>query len=240
MKDMIGEMFKRGIHFGYSRSRRHPSVTPYIFGFKNRTAIVDLEKTVTLLESAKAFVRELGRSGHKIVFVGSKPEAREAVIKGALAINMPYVAERWIGGTFTNFGQIKTRIAKLKELTEAKREGKLPGETKRERAHSDHELSGLDRYFGSLQTLDALPKAIFVIDPGHEEIAVAEATVVGVPVVAVAGVDCNIKGIAYPIVGNDAQLAGIQFFVDQIVAAYKEGQTLGPVEVPVPFAVPTN
>src|SRR3989344_1978308 len=188
MQDTIGVMFKKGIHFGYSRSRRHPSVTPYIFGFKNRTAIVDLEKTLILLESARVFVRELGRNGQKIVFVGSKPEAREALVKGAQSLNQPYVAERWIGGTFTNFGEIKKRIARLKELTEAKLEGKLPGETKRERAHSEKELFSLSRYFGSLLTLDTLPKAIFVVDSGHEEIAVAEAKAMRIPVIALVGV----------------------------------------------------
>ena len=130
---IIEEMFKAGAHFGYSKSRRHPTVSSYIFGIKNRAEIFDLTKTADLLQNVLNFVASLAKDGRQILFVGGKNEARDLIKKAAVSIDMPYVAGRWIGGTFTNFSEIKKRISKLEELTKQREKGELSKYTKKER-----------------------------------------------------------------------------------------------------------
>jgi small subunit ribosomal protein S2 len=216
----IENMFKAGAHFGFSKTRRHPTVTPYIFGVKNKVEIFDLEKTEVLLEKAKAFVESLAKEGKSILFVGGKSEARNAVKTGALSINMPYVDGRWIGGTLTNFMQIRKRVEKLERLTSEKEKGELAKYTKKERLLIDREIANLERFFTGIVSMKDLPKAIFVVDPKKEVTAVKEAKDMGIPVIALAGSDCNIKGLDFPIVGNDSSQTSVQFFVHEITKAY--------------------
>ena len=216
-------MFTVGAHFAFSRSRRHPSLAPYIFGVKNRVEIFDLEKTSGLLEKAKDYVRNLGKEGKQILFVGGKNEARDVVKQGAISIDMPHVSGRWIGGSLTNFSEIRGRVDKLLDLTGKREKGELSKYTKKERLLIDRVILNLERFFSGLVNMRELPKALFVIDPKHELTAVAEAKKVGIPVVALLGSDCNLKIIDYPIPGNDASIGSIGFFIDQIVWAYKEG-----------------
>ena len=185
----IENMFKAGAHFGFSKTRRHPTVTPYIFGVKNKVEIFDLEKTEVLLEKAKAFVESLAKEGKSILFVGGKSEARNAVKTGALSINMPYVDGRWIGGTLTNFMQIRKRVEKLERLTSEKEKGELAKYTKKERLLIDREIANLERFFTGIVSMKDLPKAIFVVDPKKEVTAVKEAKdmVDGAPVDVKAG-----------------------------------------------------
>lgn len=216
----IENMFKAGAHFGFSKTRRHPTVTPYIFGVKNKVEIFDLEKTEVLVEKAKAFVESLAKEGKSILFVGGKSEARNAVKTGALSINMPYVDGRWIGGTLTNFMQIRKRVEKLERLTSEKEKGELAKYTKKERLLIDREIANLERFFTGIVSMKDLPKAVFVIDPKKEVTAVKEAQDMGIPVIALAGSDCNIKGLDYPMVGNDSSQTSVQFFVHEITKAY--------------------
>jgi small subunit ribosomal protein S2 len=216
----IENMFKAGAHFGFSKTRRHPTVTPYIFGVKNKVEIFDLEKTGILLEKAKAFVESLAKEGKSILFVGGKSEARNAVKSGALSINMPYVDGRWIGGTLTNFMQIRKRVEKLERLTSEKEKGELAKYTKKERLLIDREIANLERFFTGIVSMKDLPKAVFVVDPKKEITAVKEAQDMGIPVIALAGSDCNIKGLDFPIVGNDSSQTSVQFFVHEITKAY--------------------
>jgi small subunit ribosomal protein S2 len=222
-KPLIEAMFKAGSHFGYGKSRRHPSAVPYIFGAKNRVEIFDLEKTSKALERAKAFLTSIAATGKQIVLVGGKSESRDAVLKAAQSLNMPYVAGRWIGGTFTNFGEIRRRIEKMEMLTAQREKGELGKYTKKERLLIDREIAKLEQFFSGLTLMKELPKAIFVIDPKRENIAVTEAQKVGIPVVALAGSDCNLKEVDYAIPGNDASLSSITFFVNQIADAIREG-----------------
>lgn len=224
----IESMFKAGVHFGFSRSRRHPSVKPYIFGIKNRVEIFDLEKTSVELEKAKEFVKKLASEGKQILFVGGKNEARGAIKKGAMEINMPFVAGRWIGGTFTNFAEIKKRLAKYEDMTAKKEKGEFSKYTKKERLLLDREISNLEIYFGGITGMKdkEMPKAMFVVDPGRESIAVAEAHKVKVPVIALANSDCDIKTVEYPIPGNDSALTSIDYVVSEIVKSYKEGKAI--------------
>ena len=220
---LIEALFKAGAHFGYSKSRRHPTIAPYIFGVKNHVEIFDLEKTKTLLSKAKDFVKGLGAQGKTLLFVGGKSEARVAIKNGAESIGMPYVAGRWIGGSFTNFANIRGRVDRMETLVKQREKGELTKYTKKERLLIDKEIEDLKRFFLGLAPMKELPAAIFVIDAKHERIAVAEARKTGIPVVGLLGSDCNFKDVTYPIVGNDSSIASITFFVDEIVKAYEEG-----------------
>ncbi len=224
----IEQMFEAGAHFGYSKTKRHPSVKKYIFGSKNRVEIFDLEKTAEALEEAKDFVKDLASNGKQILLVSGKGEAKEAVKKGAQAIGMPYVAGRWIGGTITNSTEINKRVARFQKLSDDKEKGLLGKYTKKERLLIDREIEKLDTKFSGLTALKGMPGAIFVIDPKHEEIAVSEAVQKGIPVIALANSDCNIADIKYPIPANDSSKLSIQFFVEKIVNAYEEGRSMAP------------
>ncbi len=216
----VENMFKAGAHFAFSKTRRHPTVAPYIFGVKNKVEIFDLEKTSELLEKAKTFVESLAKEGKTILFVGGKSEARNAVKSGALSINMPYVDGRWIGGTLTNFMQIRKRVEKLEKLTSEREKGELAKYTKKERLMIDREIANLERFFTGIVSMKDLPKALFVVDPKKEKTAVKEAQDMGIPVIALAGSDCNIKGLDFAVVGNDSSQTSVNFFVQEIVKAY--------------------
>ncbi len=220
----IESMFKAGAHYGFPKSRRHPSTAPFIFGVKNKVEIFDLEKTSEMLEKAKAFVASIAKEGKQILFVGGKNEAREAVKSGAGVIGMPVVPGRWIGGSLSNFPEIRKRIEKLERLTLEREKGELTKYTKKERLLIDREIVNLERFFGGLVVMKEKPAALFVIDPKREKIAVKEAADLNVPVIALLGTDCNLNEVQYPIPGNDASQTSVKFFVDQIVAAYKSGK----------------
>ncbi len=217
---MIDNMFKAGAHFAFSRTRRHPTITPYIFGVKNKVEIFDLEKTSELLAKAKDFVASLAKEGKSILFVGGKSEARNAIKNAALSTNMPYVDGRWIGGTLTNFVQIRKRVEKLERLNSEKEKGELTKYTKKERLLIDREIANLERFFSGVVTMKDLPKALFVVDPKKEKTAIKEAKDMGITVIALLGSDCNIKEVDYPIVGNDSSQMSVQFFTKEISKAY--------------------
>lgn len=221
---LIKQLFGVGAHFGYSKSRSHPAMRNFIYGFKNRDAVIDLEQTVAQLELAKEFISGLAAAGKEMLLVGNKNEARGIVARAAESLGLPYVASRWLGGTFTNWPQIKSRIDRMHDLKAQKDKGELAVYTKKERLLFDREITRLERYLLSLSNLAKLPAAVVVIDPRQEAIVVAEARRVGVPVVALAGSDCDLAGVAYPVVANDANVKSIQFFIDQIVSAYQAGQ----------------
>lgn len=224
VNDVLDAMFQAGAHFGYTKSRRNASVANYIFGSKNKTDIIDLEKTAELLEKAKAFVTEIAKTGKQILFVGGKSEAKNFIKDGAMSIDMPYVSGRWIGGTLTNTVEIKKRVAKFEDLEKQKEKGELSKYTKRERMLIDKEIANLEEMFLGIVGMKELPKALFVIDPKKENIAIAEAKKMNIPVIALSNTDCDIKAIDYPIVGNDSSTSSISFFVSEIVKAYKAGK----------------
>jgi len=217
-------MFAAGAHFGYSRSRRHPSAKAFIFGTKNGIEIMDLEKTSVELEKAKAFVNTLAKGGKQILFVGTKSESKKVVEDGASSIDMPFVADRWVGGVLTNFPEIKKRVALLEDLRSKKEKGELAIYTKKERSLIDKDIERLERNFAGIVSMKETPAAMFVVDPRKESIAIKEAQHLGIPVVALASSDCNIKEIDFPIPGNDSSVSSVSFFVSQIVDAFKEGR----------------
>jgi small subunit ribosomal protein S2 len=222
----IQEMVKVGAHFGFLRSRRHPSFKSLICGVKNMTEVIDLEKTEEMLKKAEEFVTELARNKKIIMFVSSKSEAMGIVRTYAESINMPFVASRWIGGTLTNFVEIKKRIHRLADLVSKKEKGELLKYTKKERLMFDREIETLTEMFDGLKGVEKIPSAIFVVDAKKESIAVAEAKQTGVAIVSISSSDNDVKGVDYPIAANDASKASIEYFVSHIRDAYKKGTLL--------------
>ena len=224
--EKVRELFEAGAHLGFSRARRHPSVNQYIFGFKNRTAIVDLEKSLSSLEKAKELVKKIASEGKQILFVGSKNEAREAIRRAAESIDMPFVIGRWVGGTFSNANQIRSRINRMRDLIEKDKKGELSVYKKKERGMIAIELEKLQKNFANIDNMEKLPAVVFVVDPKEEKIAVDEANQVNIPVIALSGTDCDVRGIKYPVIANDASKATIDFFAKSLALAYAEGKAL--------------
>lgn len=223
-KSVVDALFSVGAHFGFVKSRRHPSAKPFIFGTKNNIEIFDLEKTSKELEKVLSFIEAQGKARALGLFVGGKSEAREAVEKAGRGLEMPYVAGRWIGGALTNFPEIKKRILRLEELTTQREKGELAKYTKKERLLIDREIAKLELYFGGLSQLKMLPKFVVVVDPKKEHIAVSEAKRMRIPVVALAGSDTNLHEVDYAIPGNDASRQSIGFVLNEMVKAYKRGK----------------
>ncbi len=224
--EKIERMFEAGMHFGYSKTRRHASVAPYIFGVKNQVEIINLEKTDELLTNALDFVSSLAKEGKQILFVGGKNEARGAVQLSAESAGMPFVAGRWIGGTLTNFSEIKKRLNKLESLTNQKEKGELSKYTKKERLMIDREIEKLEKFFSGLSGMKDMPKAVVVVDSKKEDIAVSEALTMKIPVIALCGTDCDITKINYPVVANDSAISSITFFANEISKAYQKNKVL--------------
>jgi small subunit ribosomal protein S2 len=221
-------MFEAGAHYGYGKQRRHPSVSSYIYATKNNSDIIDLEKTSLMLEEAMDFAKDLGSRNKTILFVGTKPEAREIIKNAALSLNMPYVDTRWIGGTLSNFIEIKKRIAELEKYNKESTDGGLDKYTKKERVVMAKKMEKLSKYYTGLLGLKKTPDALFIIDSKGEHIAATEARKSDVPVIALANSDSNINGIDFPIVGNDSGIPSIKFFTTSISNAYKAGQMSTP------------
>ncbi len=236
MSSLLKDLFERGAHYGFSRRRRHPSVNPYLYGFKNRSAVIDLEKSLVLMARAEAALKVMGEKRQTVIFVGSKPEARLAVAATAERLGLPYVTSRWIGGTLTNFPEIKRRLARLEELKKQLSTGGLEMYTKQERGRFQKELDRLERTFGTIADLKSLPTAIVVVDSEAEGIAVAEASTLNLPIVSLSGTDCDLRPMTYPVVGNDASTQTIEWFLSRLAMAYEAGIA---VAASTPAATPT-
>lgn len=219
----VQKMFEVGAHYAYTKSKRHSSAKPFIFGVKNDTEIFDLEKTYVALEEAKDFIKKVltAKAGNQILFVGAKSEARRIVRDIAEAIDAPVVFNRWVGGTLTNFETIKKRVDRLKKLLDEKEKGELAKYTKKERLQIDKEIEKLERKFSGISGMNSLPACLFVVDPKHEDIAVEEARLMNIPVVALANSDCDVRNIDYPIFANDSSLESIRFFTNEIAKICK-------------------
>lgn len=235
-KSTVESMFDVGAHYGFIKSRRHPTIKPFIFGTKNKVEIFDLEKTEVQLEKAIEFVKSIAASGKQVLFASGKSEAKGAVKKAAERVDQPFVSGRWVGGTFTNFGVIRKRVEKLLDLMSQREKGELTKYTKKERLLIDREIDRLNMLFSGITGMNGLPGALFVIDSKKEAIAVAEAKERKIPVIALLGSDCDIKAVNYPIVANDSSVDSVTFFADKIAAAYEEGKKL----MPTPSAAPMS
>jgi small subunit ribosomal protein S2 len=224
-------MLEAGVHFGHQTRFWNPKMSQFIFGERNKIHIINLEKTLPLYKQAAEFVRKLVSDGGTLLFVGSKRAARESIAAEAQRCGMPYVSQRWLGGMLTNFKTIRQSIKRLRELEETTEAGSSTEFTKKEMLGLVRERDKLQRALGGIKQMDNLPNAVFIIDVGHEEIAVREASKLGIPVVAVVDTNCSPDGVDYPIPGNDDAMRAIQLYAQGIADAVLDGKSSIP-EVP--------
>jgi small subunit ribosomal protein S2 len=222
---LIERLFAAGAHFGFSKSRRHPSTSPYIFGNKQGSDIIDLEQSAALIAAAKAVVEEAGKNGKTVLFVGTKNETAVLVKAAADSVSMPYVVNRWIGGQLTNFTQMRKRFDRLKSLQEEKESGELDRKyTKKERVVIGREIDKLMHNFGGVYNLDRTPDLMVVVDPRHDHIATTEAIDAKVPVIGIMSSDSDITKVTHPIVVNDALQASVDLVLRELTQSYAEGK----------------
>jgi small subunit ribosomal protein S2 len=219
----IKQLLEAGVHFGHQTKRWNPKMKSYIFAERNGIHIIDLQKTVTCIETAYGVVRDVSSNGGKVLFVGTKKQAYEVVQTEATRCGMPYVNQRWLGGLLTNFQTIKSSIKKLKDLREARDSGLWNSFTKRERKHLEIELNRLEKYLGGIETLEELPSLLFVIDIKKEENAVREAKRIGIPTVGIVDTNGDPEQVEYPIPGNDDAIRAIKLYCSKIADAILEG-----------------
>ncbi len=225
-KVSMRQMLEAGVHFGHQTRYWNPQMAPFIFGQRNKIHIINLEKSLPLFQDAMNFVGKLASNGGKIMFVGTKRAARGAVAEEAQRCGMPYVNHRWLGGMLTNFKTIKQSIKRLKELEAMNEDGSMAARfNKKEQLTLNRELAKLELSLGGIKDMNSLPDALFVIDCGHEDIAIAEANKLGIPVIAIVDTNNDPKGVDYVIPGNDDAIRAIQLYVQEASAAVLEGRT---------------
>lgn len=221
----LRRLFDTGAHFAQVKSRRHPSMKPYLVGTKGRQEIIDLAKTTEQLEAAKSIMAALAKEGKTVLFVGGKVEIAALVKKAAQEIGAPYVATRWLGGTISNWTEIKKRVDRLAELVEKSATGALAKQnTKLELVKIDREKKRLETRLDGITTLAKRPDALIVVDTRHEKHAVKEARDAGIPVIAIMSSDCDLADAAYPIVANDTSREAVGFILSELSEAFAKGQ----------------
>ncbi len=224
------QMLEAGVHFGHQTRYWNPKMAPYIFGARGKIHIINLEKTVPLFGDAMNYLSSLGQKRKTVLFVGTKRAAREALAEEAKRCDMPYVAARWLGGMLTNFRTVKQSVARLKELQAAETDGSFDKLVKHEVLSLRREREKLEKSLGGIQDMNKLPDAMFVIDIGHEDIAVQEARKLGIPVVAVVDTNYDPSLVDYAIPGNDDAIRAIQLYARAAADAILEGRAAAPVK----------
>jgi small subunit ribosomal protein S2 len=226
------QMLEAGVHFGHQTRFWNPKMAPFIFGERNKIHIINLEKSLPLYSEAAGFIRSVVADGGKVLFVGTKRSARDAIQAEAIRCGMPYVNQRWLGGMLTNFKTIRLSIKRLMEIEDLRDTGALERRNKKEAQMMRRELEKLQRSLGGIKEMNGLPDALFVVDVGHEQIAIAEAKKLGIPVVAVVDTNCSPEGVDYMVPGNDDAMKAIQLYAAGIADAVIEGKDAVP-QVPV-------
>jgi small subunit ribosomal protein S2 len=216
------EMTQAGVHFGHRTSRIHPKMKPYLYGVRNAVHIIDLEKTAEKLKEALGFIQELILSGKTLLLVGTKIQVKDLVKEAAQDCSLPYVAERWLGGTFTNFEVIKKRIEYFKDLEKRRAGGELEKYSKKEKAKIDQELRNLEIKFEGIKNLEKLPDAIFVLDMKKDAAAVKEAKMRGVKVIGIADTNVDPTLADFPIPANDDAINSVRYILDKVKEAIKK------------------
>jgi small subunit ribosomal protein S2 len=222
------QMLEAGVHFGHQTRYWNPKMGPYIFGARGKIHIVNLEKTLPLFNDAMNFVSGVAQKRGTILFVGTKRAAREAIAGEAERCSMPFVAQRWLGGMLTNFRTVKQSVARLKELESAETDGTFEKLVKHEVLSLRRERDKLEKSLGGIKDMNRLPDALFVIDIGHEDIAVQEARKLGIPVVAVVDTNYDPALVDYAIPGNDDAIRAIQLYTRAAADAVLEGKSAAP------------
>ncbi|AOV16722.1 30S ribosomal protein S2 [Acidihalobacter aeolianus] len=218
------QMLEAGVHFGHQARYWNPKMAPYIFGERNRIHIINLEHTLPLFNEAMNFLGKLASKGGKVLFVGTKRSARDTIREEAERASMPYVNHRWLGGMLTNFKTVRQSIQRLKDLESMERDGGFDRLSKKEALGLRREMEKLEKSLGGIKDMGGLPDALFVIDVGHERIAVNEAAKLGIPVVAVVDTNNPLDNIDYVIPGNDDAMRAIQLYVTAAADAINEGR----------------
>jgi len=218
------QLLEAGVHFGHQTRRWNPKMKPYIFIERNGIYIIDLQKTVRMIEDAYSFVRSISQNGGRVLFVGTKKQAQEAVETEAKRAGEFYVNQRWLGGTLTNFVTIRKRIQRLLELEEWETNGYLERLTKKEAALLMKEKEKLEKYFTGIKGMQSLPDALFVVDPRKEHIATLEARRLGIPVVAIVDTNCDPDEVDVVIPGNDDAIRSVKLICGKMADAILEGK----------------
>jgi small subunit ribosomal protein S2 len=225
------QMLEAGVHFGHQTRFWNPKMAPFIFGERNKIHIINLEKTQPMYAEAANFVKGVVADGGKVLFVGTKRSAREAIEKEARRCEMPFVNQRWLGGMLTNFKTIRQSIKRLGDLTEMSENGTLGKRGKKEATMMRREKDKLEKSLGGIKQMESPPDVIFIIDVGHEEIAILEAKKLGIPVVAVVDTNCAPDSVDYVIPGNDDAMRAIALYAAGIADAVLEGRSQAPAVV---------
>lgn len=218
------QLLEAGVHFGHQTRRWNPKMAPYIFAERNQIYIIDLQKTIRLINDAYEFIKEVAAEGKPILFVGTKKQAQESIKEEAVRCGEYFVNERWLGGMLTNYKTIEARIKRLFELDKMEEEGTMELLTKKEKALLLAEREKLERFLGGIKDMPELPGAIFVIDPRKEKIAVHEARKLGIPVVGVVDTNCDPDEIDYVIPGNDDAIRAVKLLTSVMADAVVEAK----------------
>ena len=226
------EMLAAGVHFGHQTRYWDPKMAPYIFGERNKIHIIDLETSLPLHGDAMNFLNRMAANRGKVLFVGTKRAAQEGVREEAVRCGMPYVDRRWLGGMLTNFGTVKKSIQRLKDLEASFSDGTAARLTKKEVLSLEREAAKLERSLGGIKNMAGLPDVMFIIDVGHEKIAVREAVKLGIPVVGVVDTNNDPDGVDYVIPGNDDAIRAIELYLRGAADAVKEGRDSAQLTAP--------
>ena len=222
------QLLEAGVHFGHQTRRWDPRMAPYIFTARNGIYIIDLQKTAKKIDEAYAVLKSIIDEGKTVIFVGTKKQAQECVKEEAERCGMYYVNQRWLGGMLTNFGTIKTRIDRLKELEKMENDGTFEVLPKKEVIILKKEMSKLEANLGGIKEMNEVPGAMFVVDPKKERIAILEARKLGIPVIGLVDTNCNPEDVDYVIPGNDDAIRAIKLIVEAMANAViesKQGET---------------
>ncbi|GAB3507638.1 30S ribosomal protein S2 [Pseudoxanthomonas daejeonensis] len=222
------QMLEAGVHFGHQTRYWNPKMAPYIFGARGKIHIINLEKTVPLFSDAMNFISAIAQKRGTILFLGTKRSARESMKEEAERCGQPYMTQRWLGGTLTNFRTVKQSVARLKELESAETDGTFEKLVKHEVLGLRRERDKLEASLGGIKDMNRLPDALFVIDIGHEDIAIKEAKKLGIPVIAVVDTNYDPALVDYPIPGNDDAIRAVQLYARAAADAVLEGKAAAP------------
>lgn len=230
----IDQLFQVGAHYGFTKSRRHPTVVPYLYGTKDGNDIFDLQKTAAQVTAAAQVIEEYAKQDKVIMYVSTKDESKHLVRDVAVSLDTPYVVNRWIGGVLTNFSEIKKRVQRLNDLEAEQASGTLERKyIKKELVVLGREMEKLRHNFGGIQNMTRRPDLLVVVDPRHDDIAIDEAKTLGIPVVAIMNSDCDVSQIDYPIVMNDSLRGSVELVLGILARAQKAG-------VATPASKPTS
>ena len=218
------QMLESGVHFGHQTRYWNPKMAPYIFGERGKIHIVNLEKTLPLFNDAMNYISSLVANGGTILFVGTKRSAQSTILENAIRCGMPYVNHRWLGGMLTNYKTVRQSIKRLKDLETMSEDGSFDRISKKERLMLTREKEKLERSLGGIKDMRGIPDAMFVVDVGHEKIAISEARKLGIQVVGIVDTNNSVEGVDYVIPGNDDAIRAIQLYVESAADAIETGK----------------